>query len=110
SARTGPRVVALTAGSCTVLGDLAEISSGSRLSVNFNDRMDTGSVKLLANGTPVGLTWAGDGRSASLGGATLPVGRLELSMATGSKDSEGRPASAWTIHAAVVFHVDIHTV
>jgi hypothetical protein len=105
-----PRIVSVTTESGTVLGDLAEISSGSRLSVNFNDRMDTGSVKLLANGTPVGLTWAGDGRSASLGGATLPVGRLELSMATGSKDSEGRPASAWSIHASVVFHVDIHTV
>jgi len=105
-----PRIVSVTTESGTVLGDLAEISSGSRLSVTFNDRMDTGSVRLLANGSPVGLNWDGEGRSASLGGATLPMGRLKLSMAPGSKDVEGRLASSWTIRASVVFHVDMHTV
>ncbi len=105
-----PRIVTVTTEGGSAVPEQGEIPSGSRLTVSFNDRMDTGSVRLLANGSPVALTWNGDARSAMLAGGPLPVGRLELSMATGSRDSEGRPASPWTIHASVVFHVDIHTV
>src|SRR5207245_2312497 len=105
-----PRVVSFAAEGGAALPDQSEIPSGSRVSVGFNDRMDTASVRLLGNGKPVSLTWAGDGRSALVGGADLPVGRLELSVATGSRDSEGRLATLWTTHLSVVFHIDIHTV
>ena len=105
-----PRVVSLITEGGAPVPDQGEILSGSRLGVTFNDRMDTGGVKLLINGNPVQLNWAGDARSAVLAGAPLPVGRLELSLAPGGRDSEGRPATAWTSHVSVVFHVDIHTV
>jgi hypothetical protein len=105
-----PRIVSLTTEGGVPVPDKGEILAGSRLNVGFNDRMDTGSVKLLANGNPVGLTWAGDARSAALASQPLAPGLLELALAKGSRDSEGRPAADWSIHASVIFHVDIHTV
>jgi Protein of unknown function (DUF3048) N-terminal domain/Protein of unknown function (DUF3048) C-terminal domain/Bacterial Ig-like domain len=105
-----PRVVSVTAEGGATVPDQGEIPSGSRLIIGFNEPMNTSSVNLLANGSPAQLSWSADGRTASLGGASLPIGRLELSLGAGSRDSAGRPAGAWSTHLAVVFHVNIHTV
>jgi hypothetical protein len=105
-----PRVVALTTEGGAPVLDQDAIPAGSRLRVSFNDAMDTATVKLLANGTPVGLSWAGDGRSASLEAGPLKVGTLQLALADGSRDVAGRAAMSWKIRASVVFEASIHTV
>jgi hypothetical protein len=105
-----PRVVALTTEAGSAVSDQDAIPAGSRLRVSFNEAMDTTSVKLLANGTPVGLSWAGDGRSASLEAGQLKIGALQLALADGSRDVAGRAALSWNIRASVIFEARIHTV
>jgi DUF3048 family protein/Big-like domain-containing protein len=105
-----PRVVSLATEGGLAVPDQGEIPAGSRLRVGFNERMDQTSVRLLANGSPLGSSWSGDGRSVLLESSGLPIGRLELALAPGSLDSEGRAVVAWSSHALVTFRADIHTV
>jgi hypothetical protein len=105
-----PRVVSLTTEAGAAVTDRDAIPAGSRLRVSFNDAMDTASVKLLANGKPVGLSWAGDGRSASVEAGPLKIGALQLALADGSRDVAGRAALTWNLRASVIFEASIHTV
>ena len=105
-----PRVVSLTTEAGAAVTDQDAIPAGSRLRVSFNDAMDTASVKLLANGKPVGLSWAGDGRSASVEAGPLKIGALQLALADGSRDVAGRAALSWNLRASVIFEASIHTV
>jgi hypothetical protein len=104
-----PRVIGLTTDAGAAVSDQGEVLAGSHLRVSFNDAMEATSVKLLANGAPVELSWAGDGRSAALQAPQLKVGSLELSLQDGSRDSAGRVALAWSIHVSVIFQANVHT-
>jgi hypothetical protein len=64
--------------------------------------MDPASVKLLANGSPVALSWAADHRSARLEGTALKAGPLLLELGPGSHDAGGRAVLAWRLAAKVV--------
>ena len=104
-----PRVLSLVAEGGGPVPDQGEILAGTRLAVGFNDRMDPRGVQVLADGSPVQLTWSGDARSVLFSGPPIPIGRHQLSLAGGSKDSEGRAVSPWSSRVSVVYHVDIHT-
>jgi hypothetical protein len=104
-----PRVIGLTTEAGAVVPDQDQVATGSHLRVSFNETMDPASVKLLANGTPLDLGWAADGRSAAIQGPQLKVGSLELSLQEGSRDAAGRVASPWAIHASVVYQASMHT-
>jgi hypothetical protein len=106
----GPRVVSLIAGPGMALPDYAEVRQGAPLTLAFNTAMETASVHLLANGGPIGLTWAADARSAAIDVAPLRIGMVELAVAPGGRGRDGEPLLDWKRHAAIVFRLPIHTV
>lgn len=110
SAGPAPRVEALTTDSGTVVsaGDL--VPAGTPLRLTFSAAMDASSVRLLANNTPVGLTWAPDHRSAALDVASLHRGRVALSIAAGAKDAAGASLAGWNLAFSLVFGIATHTV
>jgi hypothetical protein len=98
---TTPRVVGITLASGTAVQG-GQIPLGAGLELTFNTAMDTGSVKLLANGSPLGLSWARDRRSARVEGTALKAGRLSLEIGPGGRDAGGRNLAAWRLAAIVV--------
>ena len=98
---TTPRVVGITLASGTAVQG-GQIPLGAGLELTFNTAMDTGSVKLLANGNPLGLSWARDRRSAKVEGTALKAGRLSLEIGPGGRDAGGRNLAAWQLAAIVV--------
>ncbi len=105
-----PRVVALTTDSGTAIADDAELPVGSNLKIAFNATMDAVSVKVLANGNPVPLTWSADGKSAGLATKGIPVGPLALTLGTGGHDQLGHLLlTDWKVTASLVFKISVHT-
>ena len=105
-----PRVVALTTDAGTAIADQAELPVNSSLKVAFNTAMDVGSVKLLANGNPLALTWDPDGKGAAFATKGISVGPLALTLGPGGHDTLGHQLAVdWTLTAEVVFRVNVHT-
>jgi hypothetical protein len=105
-----PRVESLTLEGGAAVPDGGEVVAGSRLRIAFNDRMDPASVQLLAAGSPLQLSWAADGRSALFDTGGSPLARLDLALAPGARDSEGRSVSGWSQQVAVVHRPEVGTV
>lgn len=106
-----PRVVALTTDTGTAIADDTELPVGSNLKIAFNTAMDGASVKLLANGNPVELTWDADGKTGAFGTKAMGVGPLAMTLAPGGRDTLGHVlATAWKVTANLVFRVQVHTV
>jgi len=104
-----PRVTGLLTTSGVSVADQGQIALGSGLQVTFNEALIQSSVKLLVNQVPTGLTWAADGKSATLAGPSLHAGAANFTLAPGAHDGAGRPAAAWQLSAQVVFLVTAHT-
>lgn len=105
-----PRVMALTTTAGVAIAEGSEIPVGSGLRLTFNDTLDPASVTLLANGSPLPLSWAQDRKSAEVDARALRAGPLQLRIGPGARDSAGRPLNPWSLDTAVVFHAAIHTV
>jgi hypothetical protein len=105
-----PRVVSLSTGSRAAVADAAVLAVGTPLQIAFNTAMDTGSVGLLANQAPLGLSWAADGRSATLDVGSLHIGHIALELAAGGRASGGEALAPWRLSLALVSHVDVSTV
>jgi hypothetical protein len=105
-----PRVLSLTTGTGAAVSDAAWLPAGTPLQLTFNTAMDTGSVGLLANQGPLGLTWGADGRSAALDVGPLHVGPVELALAPGGRSSGGRPLAPWRLALTLAYQVQVHTV
>jgi Protein of unknown function (DUF3048) N-terminal domain/Protein of unknown function (DUF3048) C-terminal domain/Bacterial Ig-like domain len=100
-----PRVTAVTAGDGTALTDGMELDMASSLRLQFNDAMDASSVHATIGGKAVDLTWAADGRSATLSTAGLPSGPIDLAIAPGGRDQTGHivPA-AFSLQTGIYWH------
>ncbi|HEY8642487.1 MAG TPA: hypothetical protein VIO84_06930, partial [Candidatus Dormibacteraeota bacterium] len=106
-----PRVVALTTDTGTAIADDAELPVGSNLKIAFNTAMDAASVKLLANGNPIQLTWDADGKTGAFGTKSLGVGPLAMTLGPGGRDTLGHALpTVWKVTANLVFRVQVHTV
>ncbi|MBO0746371.1 MAG: DUF3048 domain-containing protein, partial [Candidatus Dormibacteraeota bacterium] len=104
------RVESLTTDTGTAVSEGDLIPAGTPLRVNFTAAMDRSSVRLLANNSPVGLSWAQDGKSAALDVGSLHRGRVALSIASGARDSAGGSLAAWNLAFSLVFGIAAHTV
>ena len=104
------RVEALRTGSGTVVagGDL--VPAGTPLQLAFSAEMDPSRVRLLANDSAVGLSWAGDHKSAALDVSSLHRGRVALSIASGARDAAGNSLASWSLAFSLVFGIATHTV
>src|SRR5262245_17542113 len=105
-----PRVVSLSTGSGAAVADAAVLAVGTPLQLAFNTAMDAGSVHLLANQAPLGLSWAADGRSAALDVGSLHVGHVALELAAGGRASAGQALAPWRLALALVSPVAVSTV
>jgi hypothetical protein len=96
-----PRVLhaVLDSGAAVVEG--ARLPLGSALTLTFDQAMDPASVRVLANGTPMKLTWAADRRSARLEAQGLKAGKLQLEL-VGGRDVAGHAAAGWRLGATLV--------
>ncbi|MDR0358769.1 MAG: DUF3048 domain-containing protein [bacterium] len=107
---SGPRVEALTTSSGATVSDGDLVPAGTALRLTFNAEMDESSLRLLANGTPLGLSWAQDRRSAALDVASLHRGRVALSVAPGARDTAGHSLARWELAFSLIFGLPTHTV
>ncbi|MBJ7596987.1 MAG: hypothetical protein DLM67_09335 [Candidatus Nephthysia bennettiae] len=98
---TVPRVVSSTLDNGIAFGDGAELPVGSAIRIGFDQAMDTASVRVLANGKPLQLSWATDRRTATLRAQDLKAGRLQLAL-DGARDRAGHAAAAWRLTATLV--------
>jgi hypothetical protein len=98
---TVPRVVSAALDSGAAVGDGAELPVGAPLKLSFDQAMDPASVRVLANGSPLRLTWAPDRRSAALQAQGLKAGRVQLVLDRG-RDLAGHAAAAWRLSATLV--------
>ncbi|MBO0702950.1 MAG: hypothetical protein J2P38_08455, partial [Candidatus Dormibacteraeota bacterium] len=105
-----PRVEALTTDDGATVSDGDLIPTGTPLRLTFSAAMDRPSVRLLANGSPLGLTWAEDSKSAHLDAGSLHRGRVALSVASGARDTAGNDLAHWDLAFSMVFGVSVHTV
>jgi hypothetical protein len=91
------------------LADGAEIPLGAPLQLTFNTQMEPASIALVGNGAGLTLHWADDHKSAAVDTNVLRAGPLQLSLAAGGKDSQGRPLADWKMSASIYWHADVHT-
>ena len=98
---TVPRVVSAVLDSGAAVGDGAELPVGAALKLSFDQTMDPASVRVLANGSPLRLTWSPDRRSAALQAQGLKAGRLQLVLDRGH-DLAGHTAASWRLTATLV--------
>src|SRR5207244_2702896 len=105
-----PRVTALTNDAGVAIADDADLPVGTNLHVVFNEAMEPGSVKLLANGNPVALSWEPQNDKAAFGTQGIAVGPLALTLGEGGKDVLGHPLpTSWKLTPNLVFKVTVHT-
>lgn len=101
-----PRLVALTTKSGQPVADLSELPAGTVLLLAFNSPMETSSVKVVAGGVRLELTWSADRLHAELDLGPLRVGPVEISFTPGGRDALGRPMRAWSLHASITLRLD----
>lgn len=101
---------ALTTSAGAHVSDGELIPAGTPLRLTLNAEMDESSLRLLANGTPLGLSWAQDRRSAALDVASLHRGRVALSVAPGARDAAGHSLARWELAFSLIFGLPTHTV
>ncbi|MBO0687068.1 MAG: hypothetical protein J2P45_28290, partial [Candidatus Dormibacteraeota bacterium] len=109
-AGVAPRVVALATSSGAAVSEGDLIPAATPLQLTFNTTMDEPSVRLLANGAPIPLSWRGDGTSAALDVGTLHVGPVALAVASGARDASGSELPDWKLAFRMVFGLSAHTV
>lgn len=97
-----PQVTSLTTRTGTLVTDRGQVPLGAALRLTFNTSMDTSTVRLLANGSPLGLTWGLDARSADVDVSSLRTGSVSFTIAPGARDADGRPLADWRLDATVV--------
>jgi hypothetical protein len=106
-----PRITALTNDAGVAIADDADLPVGTSLHISFNEAMDPQSVKLLANGNPVPLTWEAQNDKAAFGTQGIAVGPLALTLGDGGKDLLGHALpTGWKLTPNLVFKVTVHTV
>ncbi len=103
-----PRVLSLSADDAQV-ADGGEVALGTPLRLRFNSAMETGSVRLTANGSAVSLDWASDHLTATIATGVLKAGAVALAIDPGAQDQEHRPLSRWNLRTALVYHFSGHT-
>jgi hypothetical protein len=105
-----PQVVALVAdkGGPVANGDL--VPSGTPLRLTFNTAMNPGTVVMTANGARVGLSWAHDGRSATLDTGAIRIGPVALAIGRGGRGAGGGPLAPWSLSFSSIFAARAHTV
>jgi DUF3048 family protein/Big-like domain-containing protein len=106
-----PRIVSVTMPDGAPVTDGLEIMPGTTLTFNFNDVMEPSTVKLTLGAQPVNLTWAKDGRSASMATSGIPSGPLVLKMDAGAKDQTGHVVkAAWNLDTGLYYRDREHTI
>jgi Protein of unknown function (DUF3048) N-terminal domain/Protein of unknown function (DUF3048) C-terminal domain/Bacterial Ig-like domain len=98
---TVPRVVNAALDTGAAVADGAQLPVGAGLKLSFDQTMDPASVRVLANGSPLRLTWAPDRRSAALRAQGLKPGPLQLVLDRGH-DVRGHRAASWRLTATLV--------
>ena len=106
-----PRIASVTMPDGKPVTNGLEIMPGTQLTFNFNDAMDTTTVKLSLGTQPATLTWAKDSRSASMATSGIPSGPLVLNLAAGARDLTGHLVkSAWTLDTGLYYRDGEHTI
>jgi hypothetical protein len=105
-----PHVTSVTGPAGTPLIDGAEIDSGTTLKLNFNDAMETTSIKVTLGTQVADLKWAPDDRSATFTTAGVPSGPLQVQLSGGGRDQTGHlvPGS-FTFKTGIYYHDTEHT-
>lgn len=99
-----PRITSVTAGGAPI-SDGVEVDSGSSLTFNFNDVMETASIKMTIGTQPADLKWAADNRSATISTQGMPSGPLVLQMAPGGRDQTGHHVpGTFTLKTGLYYH------
>ena len=100
-----PRVIAITGPNGTPLTDGMEIDPSASLKLQFNDAMDASSIHATIGTRPVNLTWAPDGRSATLSVAGIPSGPINVGIAPGGRDRSGHVVpAAFALQTGIYWH------
>ncbi len=104
-----PRVVSAKDDSGQTLGPGLQVEQGSKVNLFFNTAMSESDTTLTANGQPAKLTWAGDGLSASLPTAGLPVGSLVIALTAGRDLAQHLAQPGWQLELDVAYILHIST-
>ena len=105
-----PRVTSVTAPGGAALTDGSEIDPGTPITINFNDAMEPTTVRVDVGTTQANLTWASDGRSATISTEGMPSGPLVLQMGAGGRDQSGHLVTGtFALKTGVYYHDHEHT-